>query len=63
MGQTCMTTTNTTWIVAADASRARVLQVMDRNRLEEVENLLNPEGRLHGRDLVTDAHPRFSGTD
>ena len=26
---------------------------MDRNRLEEVENLLNPEGRLHGRDLVT----------
>ena len=55
--------TPTTWIVAADASRARVLQVMDRNRLEEVENLLNPEGRLHGRDLVTDSNPRFSGTD
>ena len=34
MGQTCM---KTTWIVAADASRARVLQVADRERLVEVE--------------------------
>ena len=53
----------TIWIVAADASRARILQVMDREqRLTEVEDLLNPEGRLHERELVRDAHSRSRGT-
>ena len=53
----------TTWILAADASRARILQVMDRDaRLAEVEDFLNPEGRAHDRDLISDSHPRFSGT-
>src|SRR6266511_1995479 len=53
----------TTWIVAADSSRARILQVMDRDeRLAEIEDLLNPEGRVHDRDLLQDSHPRFSGT-
>ena len=53
----------TTWIVAADASRARILQVMDRERrLAEIDDLLNPEGRLHERELVRDAHPRLRGT-
>jgi hypothetical protein len=52
----------TTWIVAADESRARVLQVMDRERhLTEIEDLLNPEGRLQNRELQTDAEPRFNG--
>lgn len=52
----------TTWIVAADASRARVLQVADRDqRLLEIEDLLNPEGRLQDRELQSDAEPRFSG--
>ena len=52
----------TTWIVAADESRARVLQVMDRDqRLQEIEDLVNPEGRAHERDLQQDAEPRFSG--
>ena len=52
----------TTWIIAADASRARILQVTDRaQQLEEVEDLLNPEGRVHDRELISDAHPRFSG--
>ena len=37
----------TTWIIAADASRARILQVAGRERLVEVEDLVNPEGRLH----------------
>ncbi|TMH46732.1 MAG: host attachment protein [Betaproteobacteria bacterium] len=51
----------TTWIIAADASRARILQVTDRaQQLEEVENLLNPEGRVHDRELISDAHPRLS---
>ena len=53
----------TTWIVAADSSRARILQVAGRQRLEEIDSLLNPEGRLNDRELTTDAHPRFRGTD
>ena len=53
----------TTWIIAADASRARILQATDGDqRLDEIEDLLNPEGRAHNRDLVADAQPRFHGT-
>jgi protein required for attachment to host cells len=52
----------TTWIVAADESRARMLQVTGREHLEEVDTLLNPEGRMNDRELTTDAHPRFRGT-
>jgi len=52
----------TTWIIAADSSRARILQVTDRQReLAEVEDLLNPEGRVPDRGLISDAHARFSG--
>ena len=52
----------TTWIVAADSSRARVLQVLDREqKLQEVQSLSNPDGRAHERDLQTDAEPRWSG--
>jgi protein required for attachment to host cells len=51
----------TTWIVAADSSRARFLQVAGRGQLVEIESLLNPEGRMDDRELITDAHPRFSG--
>jgi protein required for attachment to host cells len=52
----------TTWIVAADSSRAKVLQVADReHKLLEVEDLLNPQARLQDRDLQTDAEPRFNG--
>jgi protein required for attachment to host cells len=50
-----------TWIVAADASRARVLQVAGPQRLVEVDNLLNPDGRLEDREINTDARGRFSG--
>lgn len=43
----------TTWIIAADASRARILQVMDRDaRLAEVEDFLNPPAPSeHATDL------------
>jgi protein required for attachment to host cells len=52
----------TTWIVAADESRARVLQVArPEKRLQEIEDMLNPEGRMQDRDLQTDAEPRFHG--
>ncbi|HEU4922227.1 MAG TPA: host attachment protein, partial [Burkholderiales bacterium] len=50
----------TTWIVAADDSRARVLQVTDRERhLTEIQDLVNPAGRAQDRELQTDAEPRF----
>ena len=53
----------TTWIIAADSSRARILQVTDREqRLAEIDDLLNPEGRADDRELTTDAHPRFHGS-
>ena len=52
----------TTWIIAADSSRARVLQVADREeKLLEIEDLLNPEARMQNRDLQTDDEPRFNG--
>jgi protein required for attachment to host cells len=53
----------TTWLVAADDSRARVLQVTDRERhLTEIQDLVNPAGRAQDRELQTDAEPRFNGT-
>ncbi len=53
----------TTWIIAADSSRARILQVTDREEaLAEIDDLLNPEGRVHNRELIADAQPRFHGT-
>ncbi|HZS69998.1 MAG TPA: host attachment protein [Burkholderiales bacterium] len=52
----------TTWIIAADASRARILQVTDREgHLEDVQDFVNPSARLHERDLTTDVEPRFNG--
>src|SRR2546428_9268043 len=53
----------TTWIIAADSSRARILQVTDREkRLAEIEDLLNPEARVDDRELTTGAHARFHGS-
>src|SRR5438105_3626791 len=53
----------TTWIIAADDARARILQVQGRGEhgLVEIEDLLNPTGRLQDRELQTDAEPRFDG--
>jgi protein required for attachment to host cells len=53
----------TTWIVAADSSRARILQVTDPERLVEIEALTNPEGRLQNREINSDASGRFAGPD
>ena len=53
----------TTWIVAADESRARILQVTGpRQHLIEIEDMVNPAGRAQDRELQTDAEPRFNGT-
>ena len=52
----------TTWIIAADSSRARILQVTDRDgHLADIEAFVNPDARRHERDLTTDAEPRFNG--
>jgi protein required for attachment to host cells len=51
----------TTWIVSADSSRARVLQVTGRSRLAEIQDFVNPKGRMHERDLLADGRPRFDG--
>ncbi|PMR75713.1 host attachment protein [Billgrantia endophytica] len=42
----------TTYIVVADAARARVF-TRDALKLQEKESLVHPEGRLHEGDLVT----------
>src|SRR6267378_5023674 len=53
----------TTWIVAADSSRARILRVVGReHRLVEIQDFVNPKGRMHDRELITDAHPRQETT-
>jgi protein required for attachment to host cells len=53
----------TTWIVAADAARARLLQWAEPGKhLTEVEDLVNPDARMSNRELTADAHPRFHGS-
>lgn len=43
------------WIVAADASRARIFTTSNSRRpLQELEDMLHPEGRAHGRDIDVD---------
>lgn len=46
-----------TWVIVADASRARFLKFKGHvSGLEEFHDLVNPEGRLKSKDLVTDRH-------
>lgn len=46
-----------TWVVVADASRARFLDFKGHvSGLEEIHDMANPEGRLKNQDLVTDKH-------
>src|SRR5690606_28937836 len=50
----------TTWVVAADASRARVFQILGRNHIEEIEDFIHNESRQMDRELRTDAVGKFS---
>src|SRR5437588_710799 len=51
----CRTYMTTTWIIAADASRARILQVTDRaQQLEEVEDLVKEVQKLVAGELPKD---------
>jgi len=52
----------TTWVIAADSSRARIFEVLGKERrLREVADLLNPEGRSSERELKSDAEGRYYG--
>lgn len=50
----------TTWIVTADASRARIFQMLGRNHIEEIEDFIHKESRQKDRELRTDAVGQFS---
>ncbi len=44
------------WVLAADASRARLFRALKKNGpLEELRDWAHPESRLHEGDLVTDS--------
>jgi len=51
-----------TWIVVADSSRARIFERHDPDRhLEEVEDFINEAGRMNSGELRTDERGRFFG--
>ena len=53
---------STQWIVVADRSRARVFETEGNfDSLREVEDLLNPEGRLDDAELRHDAKGHYFG--
>lgn len=50
------------WVVVADSNRARIFQTGGNlEHLQEVEDLLNPEGRMDDAELRHDAKGRFFG--
>lgn len=53
----------TTWVIAADSSRARIFEMDTSNeKLREIEDMINPEGRQDGREVQSDAEGQnFSG--
>jgi protein required for attachment to host cells len=52
----------TTWILAADSSRARIFEVAEKEqRLHEIKDFANPEGRSSERELQTDMQGRVHG--
>jgi protein required for attachment to host cells len=51
----------TTWIVAADSARARILEAESGEApLREIRDMLNPEGRAKGSEILSDAMGRFN---
>lgn len=50
-----------TWILAADEARARILRVVERERLDEIRSFVNPGGRLPEREQQADAEARLNG--
>jgi protein required for attachment to host cells len=51
---------HTTWVLAADSERARIFELSDSdNTLQEIQDMVNPEGRQQEREVVTDREGRF----
>jgi protein required for attachment to host cells len=52
----------TTWIVVADSSRARIFEkAAPKMHLREIEDLVNPSGHAEDKELETDERGRFYG--
>lgn len=52
----------TTWLLAADSSRARIFELSASDgHLQEVEDMLNPEGRLTDQEINAEPKDRFFG--
>jgi protein required for attachment to host cells len=52
----------TTWIVAADSSRARIFEMQGlQDPVREIEDFANPAGREQDRELSSDARGRYYG--
>jgi protein required for attachment to host cells len=50
------------WVVVADACRARIFETRALGRgLHEIEDLINPAGRAHGNELLSEAGGRPLG--
>lgn len=50
----------TTWVIAADASRARIFEVLGQQQaVHEIETFVHRESREKDRDLRTDAPGRY----
>jgi protein required for attachment to host cells len=50
----------TTWIVAADSSRARIFEIANpERRLREIEEFNHPEGRANNREINSEPDGRF----
>lgn len=53
----------TTWIVAADSSRARIFEVHGKkDHLREIQDFANPAGRSSTQDIENDRRGRFFAT-
>ncbi|MDB5763433.1 MAG: host attachment protein [Herminiimonas sp.] len=52
----------TTWILVADSTRARIFETQNTEHdLREIEDIANPQGRAGTHDLETDSLGRFYG--
>jgi len=50
------------WVIVADRTRARIFETEGNlDKLNEVEDLLNPEGRFSDAEISRDARGRFCG--
>lgn len=49
---------NSTWVVVANSSRAKIYKLEKIKELKELQRLEHPESRLHARDLVTSPQGR-----